>query len=127
MAFVLKQSSSYVWPVTVKLPISGGKFEKQTFDAEFKRLPQARINKIQIEVQARIKSSERNETADDSISDQTIADEILIGWAGVLDEDGDEVPFSESMKQQLLDIPTMASAIIVAYFDSLTGTKTKNF
>ena len=127
MAFILKQSSSYVWPVTVKLPISGGKFEKQTFDAEFKRLPQARINKIQIEVQARIKSSERNETADDSISDQSIADEILIGWVGVLDEDGDEVPFSESMKQQLLDIPTLASAIIVAYFDSLTGTKTKNF
>lgn len=127
MAFVLKQSSSYVWPVTVKLPISGGKFEKQTFDAEFKRLPQARINKIQIEVQARIKSSERNEATDDSISDQSIADELLIGWSGVLDEDGDEVPFSESMKQQLLDIPTMATAIIVAYFDSLTGTKTKNF
>ena len=127
MAFVLKQSSSYVWPVTVKLPISGGKFEKQTFDAEFKRLPQARINKIQIEVQARIKSSERNEATDDSISDQSIAEELLIGWSGVLDEDGDEVPFSESMKQQLLDIPTLASAIIVAYFDSLTGTKTKNF
>ena len=127
MAFVLKQSSSYVWPVTVKLPISGGKFEKQTFDAEFKRLPQARINKIQIEVQARIKSSERNEATDDSISDQSIAEELLIGWSGVLDEDGDDVPFSESMKQQLLDIPTMATAIIVAYFDSLTGTKTKNF
>ena len=127
MAFVLKQSSSYVWPVTVKLPISGGKFEKQTFDAEFKRLPQARINKIQIEVQARIKSSERNEATDDSISDQSIAEELLIGWSGVLDEDGDEVPFTESMKQQLLDIPTMATAIVVAYFDSLTGTKTKNF
>ena len=127
MAFVLKQSNSYVWPVTVKLPISGGKFEKQTFDAEFKRLPQARINKLQVEVQARIKSSERNEASDDSISDQSIADELLIGWSGVLDEDGDEVPFSESMKQQLLDIPTLASAIIVAYFDSLTGVKTKNF
>ena len=82
---------------------------------------------MQIEVQARIKSSERNEATDDSISDQTIAEELLIGWSGVLDEDGDEVPFSESMKQQLLDIPTMATAIIVAYFDSLTGTKTKNF
>ena len=127
MAFVLKQSSSYVWPVTVKLPINGGKFEKQTFDAEFKRLPQTRINKLQVEVQARIKSSERNETADDSISDQSIAEELLIGWSGVLDEDGDEVPFTESMKQQLLDIPTMATAIVVAYFDSLTGTKTKNF
>ena len=127
MAFVLKQSSSYVWPVTVKLPINGGKFEKQTFDAEFKRLPQTRINKLQVEVQARIKSSERNETADDSISDQSIAEALLIGWSGVHDEDGDEVPFTESMKQQLLDIPTMATAIIVAYFDSLTGVKTKNF
>lgn len=127
MAFVIKQSSSYVWPVTVKLPISGGKFEKQTFDVEFKRLPQARINKLQIEVQARIKASQRNEATDESISDQSIAEELLIGWSGVLDEDGDEVPYTESMKQQLLDIPTMASAIIVAYFDSLTGVKTKNF
>ena len=127
MAFVLKQSSSYVWPVTVKLPINGGKFEKQTFDAEFKRLPQTRINKLQVEVQARVKSSERNETVDDSITDQSIAEELLIGWSGVLDEDGDEVPYTESMKQQLLDIPTLASAIIVAYFDSLTGVKTKNF
>jgi hypothetical protein len=43
-----------------------------------------------------------------------------------VDADGDEVPFSEATKQQLLDIPTVAAAIIVAYFDSLTGTKAKN-
>ena len=78
-------------------------------------------------MQARVKSSERNETVDDSITDQSIAEELLIGWSGVLDEDGDEVPYTESMKQQLLDIPTLASALIVAYFDSLTGVKTKNF
>lgn len=126
MSFVLKQSTSYKWPVSVKLPADGGKFEKQTFDAEFKRLPQGRINEIQAEVQLRIKAAERNEPVDNSISDQTIADELLVGWAGVVDADGDEVPFSEATKQQLLDIPTVAAAIIVAYFDSLTGTKAKN-
>jgi hypothetical protein len=126
MAFVLKQSTTYSWPVTFKLPADGGKFEKQTFDAEFKRLPQARINEIQVEVQARVKASERNESITDGINDQSIADEILVGWSGVVDGDGDEVPFSAANKQQLLDIPTVASAIIVAYFDSLTGVKAKN-
>lgn len=126
MAFVLKQSTSYSWPVSFKLPTDGGKFEKQTFDAEFKRLPQSRINEIQIEVQARIKATERNESITDAISDQSIAEELLVGWSGVVDDDGDEVPFSEVNKQLLLAIATVASAVILAYFDSLTGVKTKN-
>ena len=126
MSFVLKQSSSYKWPVSFKLPVDGGKFEKQTFDAEFKRLPQARINEIQTDVQTRIKAAERNELVDTSITDISIANELIIGWEGVVDGDGDAVTFSETVKQQLLDIPTVASAIIVAYFDSLAGVKTKN-
>ena len=126
MSFVLKQSSSYKWPVSFKLPVDGGKFEKQTFDAEFKRLPQARINEIQTDVQTRIKAAERNELADTSVTDISIANELIIGWEGVVDSDGDAVTFSETVKQQLLDIPTVASAIIVAYFDSLAGVKTKN-
>lgn len=126
MSFVLKQSSSYKWPVSFKLPVDGGKFEKQTFDAEFKRLPQARINEIQTDVQTRIKAAERNEVVDSSVTDISIANELIIGWEGVVDSDGDAVTFSETVKQQLLDIPTVASAIIVAYFDSLAGIKTKN-
>ena len=126
MAFVLKQSSSYKWPVSFKLPVDGGKFEKQTFDAEFKRLPQARINEIQTDVQTRIKAAERNELVDTSVTDISIANELIIGWEGVVDSDGDAVTFCETVKQQLLDIPTVASAIIVAYFDSLAGVKTKN-
>ena len=126
MSFVLKQSSSYKWPVSFKLPVDGGKFEKQTFDAEFKRLPQARINEIQTDVQTRIKAAERNELVDTSVTDISSANELIIGWEGVVDSDGDAVTFSETVKQQLLDIPTVASAIIVAYFDSLAGVKTKN-
>jgi len=126
MAFVLKQSTSYSWPVSFKLPADGGKYEKQSFDAEFKRLPQARINEIQTEVQARIKAAERNEAIEDGITDQSIAREILIGWSGIVDDDGDEVAYSTASRDQLLEVPTVAAAVILAYFESLTGQKAKN-
>lgn len=126
MAFVLKQSASYTWPVSFKLPADGGKFEKQSFDAEFKRLPQGRINEIQAEVQARIKAAERNEAIEDGITDQSIAREILIGWSGIVDDEGDEVAYSTAARDQLLEVPTVAAAVILAYFDSLTGNKSKN-
>ena len=126
MAFVLKQSASYTWPVSFKLPADGGKFEKQSFDAEFKRLPQGRINEIQAEVQARIKAVERNEAIEDGITDQSIAREISIGWSGIVDDEGDEVAYSTAARDQLLEVPTVAAAVILAYFDSLTGNKSKN-
>jgi hypothetical protein len=55
-----------------------------------------------------------------------VADEILIGWSNVLDEDGDEIPFTTANKQQLLEVSALASSIIVAYFESVTGNKLKN-
>jgi hypothetical protein len=126
MAFVLKQSATYVWPVTFRMPTDGGKYEKQSFDAEFKRLPQSRINEVQVEVQARLKAAERGEAFETDISDISIADEVLMGWAGVVDGDGDEVPFSETAKAELLNVPGLAGSIIEAYFESVQGKKAKN-
>ncbi len=126
MAFVLKQSDSYTWPVSIKLPANGGKRERQTFDAEFKRLPQSRINEIQREVQQRVKANEKGEDTGEGISDQSIADEILMGWDGIIDGDGEPVPFSNAVKAQLLDVPMMAGALVGAYFESLVEQKRKN-
>jgi hypothetical protein len=126
MAFVLKQSATYSWPVPFKVPTDGGKYEKQTFDAEFKRLPQSRINEIQTEVQARIRSAEKGEAFESDISDISIADEVLAGWTGVVDDEGEEVPFSATSKAQLLNIPGLAGSIIEAYFESVAGKKLKN-
>jgi hypothetical protein len=126
MAFVLKQSATYSWPVPFKVPTDGGKYEKQTFDAEFKRLPQSRINEIQTEVQARIRSAEKGEAFESDISDISIADEVLAGWNGVVDDEGEEVPFSATSKAQLLNIPGLAGSIIEAYFESVAGKKLKN-
>ena len=126
MAFVLNQSQSYSWPVSIQLPADGGKREKSSFDALFKRLPQSRINEIQQLVQQRIKSAERGDELDNGVTDQSIAAEILVGWSGILDADGDDVPYSEAVKAQLLDVPMMAGALIEAYFTSLVELKRKN-
>lgn len=125
MAFVLKQSDSYRWPVTFKLPTDGGKREKQSFEAEFKRLPQSRIMEIQTQAQRLIKAAEDGEQVE-GISDLSVADEVLVGWSGIVDEDGEEVPFSKANKAALLEVPMLAASLIQSYFESLVEEKRKN-
>jgi hypothetical protein len=123
MAFVLKQSATYTWPITLVLPVDGGRREKHTFDGEFRRLPQTRINEI-IRL-ARLQ--ERGKLADDEeLQDQDAAKEILVGWSGITDDDGKNVPFSEAALGQLLEIPTVAGQVVRTWFDSLEVAKRKN-
>lgn len=111
--FKIVHSPTYAWPVSVELPAGGGKTEKATFDAEFKRLTQSRIDEIRQAV-------ERGE-----MRDCDLAREALIGWAGVVDCDG-EVPYSEKARDQLLDIPMVSTAIVMALLGSISGAKRKN-
>jgi hypothetical protein len=114
MAFVLSQSESYTWPVPVEFPVSGGRFDKQTFDVEFKRLSQARIREVWDAIQA------------GEMTDNDLCDEVVIGWAGVQDGKSDEIPFSETAKASLLNVPLVASSIVSAWLDSLAKAKRKN-
>jgi hypothetical protein len=113
MSFVLKQKDSYVWPVNLLLPGDGGRREKSTFDAEFKRLPQSRLNEL-----AKMAKAE-----DDDLTPQDIAREILIGWSGIVDDAGKEVPFSTSALDQLLDVPSVAGQIVTAFYESYEDAK----
>ena len=122
MALVLKDSDTYTWPIVYRQPVSGGRREKQEFEAEFKRLPQSRINQIQELAQKVIdKDSDAPE-----ISDVGIADEVLVGWDGIVDSDGEVIPYSKGSKAQLLELPMMAGTLIEAYFASLVEEKRKN-
>lgn len=111
--FKIVQNPTYSWPVTVELPTDGGKTEKATFDAEFKRLTQTRVDEIK-------KAVERGE-----MTDADLAREALVGWSGVVDGDG-QVPYSEKARDQLLDIPMVSTAIVMALLGSLNGAKRKN-
>ncbi len=114
MAFVLKQSDTFFWPVSFDVPESGGKHRRQTFDAEFRRLPQSRLK----ELGELVGQSE--------ISESCLLYQSECGWRGVTDDQGEEIPFSEGMMRQLLDVPFMAATIFGAYTDSLQGAKRKN-
>lgn len=111
--FKIVTSPTYTWPVTVELPADGGKTEKATFDAEFKRLTQTRVDEIRQAV-------ERGE-----MRDADLAREAMVGWSGVVDESG-PVPYSENAREQLLNIPTVATAIVMALLGSLSGARRKN-
>ena len=111
--FNITQSNTYTWPVTAGTPQDGGKTEKATFDAEFKRLTQTRVEEIRRGVDA------------GEIRDIDLAREVLVGWAGVA-AGGTDLPFSESARDRLLDMPGLASAVVTALLASLTGAKLKN-
>jgi hypothetical protein len=57
---------------------------------------------------------------------QTLAKEMLIGWSGIVDDAGKEVPFSESALGQLLEIPSVATQIVRAFYESYEDAKRKN-
>ena len=122
MAFTLKIDPSYTWPVPLIIPADGGRKEKHTFDAEFRRLPQSRIN----EIIKMARDQELGRGDDETLDDKTAAREILIGWTGVMDDSGKEMPFSEAALEQLLEYPTIAGQIITAWFDSMKVAKKGN-
>jgi hypothetical protein len=119
MAFVLKQSDTYTWPVSFEIPVDGGRHERHSFDGEFKRLPQSKVAPM---------VSELNKLDDGEDLDRIteLAVEILVGWTGITDDAGEQVPFSQKALQQLLEVPLLGAAVLRAYFDSLKGAKRKN-
>ena len=123
--FVLKKQASFKWPVTFSMPGDGGIQEENSFDAEFKQLPQSRIREITEEATRRQKELDDGVTGKDGISDVSIADEILVGWDDITDGDK-EVPFTKATKKQLLEIPMLASRLVEVYFEAYTEQKAKN-
>lgn len=108
MAFVLKKTASYKWEVKVEVPVDGNRFETQAFEAVFKKISRSSFNDLVDK------------------GDDALVGEILLGWEGVTDEAGKEIPFTEKNKQQLCDDPYVLRALITAYADSVTGAPAKN-
>lgn len=111
--FKLDQSPTYAWPVTVQLPMDGGAYATETFDAHFKRLPQERLEQM------------RKDVMDGKLTDAGFARCVMGGWSGVTDG-GQDVPFSAATLDRLLSIPNTSSAIVVAFIDSQSGAPRKN-
>jgi len=114
MSFVLKQSNTYKWPVSIDIPVDGGKHQRHTFDGEFRRITQSRVREMGQLIEA------------GDLNDVDVVNEVLIGWDGIDDDDGNPVKFSKVALSQLVDVPLVATAIATAFFDSIAGAKRKN-
>lgn len=106
--FKISEQRTYKWPVTVHVPQDGGKFTKATFTAEFKALAQSEIDGVLNDLR-------------DGDRDADLCVECLIGWSGVQDADGTDLPFSDEAKTKLLNIPYARAALVAAFFESISG------
>ena len=113
--FKLDVSDTYSCVVSFEIPVNDGRTEKITFDATFKRLSRPEV----VAIPQRIR--------DDALGDDGLVREIMVGWKGVVDGAGQEVPFSSSALEQAINkfIP-FAPAVIAAWTNSLKGGKEKN-
>lgn len=111
--FKLRQSDSFSWPVTIKVPIDGGRYASETLDAEFRRLSQTDLAALW----ARLNASE--------ITGREFVHALVCGWRGVTD-DGVEVPFSPGNLDQLLEVTGATQSLMSAYGEALAGLARKN-
>jgi hypothetical protein len=113
--FVLDLSDTFFWPVRFRVPKADGTgFDEQTFDAEFKRLPQDEITGM------------LKRAAEQRLSDSVLAAEILVGWKGVVDKAKAPVAYSESQRNRALQVPGMGSAVMAAFLDAHAQAAAKN-
>jgi hypothetical protein len=113
MALRIKQTPTYFWPVVVEYPVDGGKFLKETFDAEFKRLSKDEIQTI------------LEDAATDKKKDADVVREVLVGWKGITDDDG-ALDFSATALETAQAIPLFDSSVVQAWMKSVSGAPVKN-
>lgn len=117
---------SYLWPVNVDVPIDGGRFDKFSFEARFRRVPQARAEELVLLAVKNAQALQLGRDPEADGNDRAVAAEVLTGWAGVLDDDGNEIAYTPSNVSALLDFPGAAGAIAQAWFESINGKRAKN-
>ena len=126
MGFILEQTPSFSWPITILETQDGGRYRTHTFEAVFKRLPQSRMDEIALDYQ-RIKSYAAHNEVIDELPTRAIASEILIGWTGIFESDNTtQIPYSDKSKAQLLEISTVADVLVTTYIESAEKAKAKN-
>ena len=65
---------------------------------------------------------------DDSelLTDEVLADELVTGWSGLVDEQGAEIPYAGAALAACMDIPYFARGVTEALVEHLFGARAKN-
>jgi hypothetical protein len=107
--FILQDEMRWTWPVTVKVPAEGGRFEEKQFTAAFRLVPESMWDTLG--------------ATEDGVKQQLRA--AVLGVEGVAVQRGDSAPdmlTPDELLEALLDVPFIRTALLRAYVESLTGT-----
>ena len=123
--FILKKEATFTFPIVYFQPADGGGQIKQTFDAIFKILSQSRINELSLLVDKKKKEIDKGIFDGIDITDEKIADEILVGWEGI-DYEGKPLACTTATKKQVLDQVGLSLLLVEKYFQEVANLKEKN-
>lgn len=130
--FVLNNEATYPWTVYVFVPSANGGKNKLKFKAEFKHLTAARrlevLNTFRDNLKARagLEDSQSEDAPEVTVKDvasfeELLLDEVLLGFSGIVDASGQDVPFNEDTKAALISNSWARDALLHAYQQSLVG------
>ena len=114
--FKIAKDHSFTWPVDVYMPVDGGRTDHKKFVARFR--PASVSRSAEVLAAVREASLERLDELD-------LLKEVLIGWEGVADEDGAEIPFSAEARDTLIDIVYVRAGLLDAYVKATAGKAVK--
>ena len=123
MGFKLSTASSYPWPVAGEL--AG---QRYSFTGHFAFLRQDRIEELtqQLAKRQRLLEIGQDDPELEHVNSRAVAAEVLTGWDGVTDDDGEPVTFTPTALERLLQVQGVAIAICNAWAESLQGAKRGN-
>lgn len=117
--FVKALKETFSWPVSYRMPADNGEFVTHEFKAVFKLLPQSELDALLQKARDTAIGGLNNQAA--VALDSEILDQVLVGWADVQLPDGSPFVVSPENRAQLLDMPGMRSALVLAYYGTLGG------
>jgi hypothetical protein len=112
--FTLDLSQAYWWPVKFKVPSQSGlDLVDMSFEAEFKRFTTKQVDEM------------FQRAGTERVPDTELARQVMVGWRQVVGAAG-VIPFSAEALGQLLEVPGAGSAIMRAFFESISKGAEKN-
>ena len=77
MAFILEQSPTFSWPIVIRELVDGGRYRTHQFEAVFNRLPQDRMEEVQLAYH-RIKTEVQRDELIDALPTREIASSLHV-------------------------------------------------
>jgi hypothetical protein len=108
MPYQKVKATSYRWPVPIRTAGDGGVQIEETFDAVFRRVTRPEMQQL----------ADRG--------DEQLVRGVLVGWSGIIDGQGEEIPFSEAARDEMMLTQSFMRAVIEAFYLGVNGGKAGN-